>query len=75
MQYVPPDGAFHIDILTRLGELFDYASLDSELVDFDGLAVRVVTPGMLYRMKRGTGRPKDWGDAERLARRFNLKDP
>lgn len=26
-------------------------------------------------MKKGTVRPKDWGDAERIARRFGLKDP
>ena len=25
VQYVPPDGAFHVDILTRLGEAFSFA--------------------------------------------------
>jgi hypothetical protein len=74
VQYVPPSGSFHIDILTRLGELFDFASLESERIDFDGVAISIVTPRMLYRMKRGTVRPKDWGDAERLARRFKLGD-
>jgi hypothetical protein len=74
VQYVPPAGRFHIDILTRLGELFDFASLVSERVDFDGLSVSVVTPEMLYRMKKGTVRFKDWGDAQRLARRFGLEE-
>jgi hypothetical protein len=45
VQYVPPTGDFHIDILTRLGERFDFAVRD-----------------------------KDRVDAERVARRFNLKD-
>lgn len=75
VQYVPPEGTFHIDILTRLGELFDFASLESERIDFDGVTISIVTPQMLYRMKRGTVRPKDWGDAERLARRFGIKEP
>ncbi|TMQ03888.1 MAG: nucleotidyltransferase family protein [Deltaproteobacteria bacterium] len=74
VQYVPPSGKFHIDILTRLGELFDFASLESERVEFEGVSVSTVTPEMLYRMKRGTVRPKDWGDAQRIARRFGLKE-
>ena len=74
VQYVPPSGEFHIDVLTRLGELFDFASLVSERVDFDGVSVSVVTPEMLYRMKKGTVRPKDWGDAQRIAQRFGLKE-
>jgi hypothetical protein len=74
VQYVPPSGNFHIDILTRLGELFDFASLESERVDFDGVSVPTVTPETLYRMKKGTVRPKDWGDAQRIALRFGLKE-
>jgi len=73
VQYVPPSGDFHIDILTRLGELFDYASLDTETVDLSGTPVTVVTPRMLYEMKRNTVRAKDRGDAEALARRFKLE--
>jgi hypothetical protein len=74
VQYVPPTGNFHIDVLTRLGELFDFASLESERVDFDGVSVSTVTPETLYRMKKGTVRPKDWGDAQRIALRFGLKE-
>jgi hypothetical protein len=74
VQYVPPTGDFHIDILTRLGERFDFASLASERVDLDGVGVTIVTPRTLYRMKRGTVRDKDRVDAARVARRFNLKD-
>ena len=74
VQYGPPEGPFHIDLLTRLGELFDFASLESQRVDFGGVTVTVVTPAMLYRMKRRTVRPKDHVDAERLAKRYHLKD-
>jgi hypothetical protein len=74
VQYVPPEGAFHIDILTRLGEAFRFADLERERVDFDGLAVSVVTPATLYTMKKGTVRPRDRGDAERLKRLFGFED-
>lgn len=74
VQYVPPTENFHVDILTRLGELYDFAGLASERVDFGGVSVTVVTPEMLHRMKKGTIRPKDWGDAQRIASRFGWKE-
>ncbi|MFN0251913.1 MAG: hypothetical protein ACKV2T_33865 [Kofleriaceae bacterium] len=70
IQYNPPDGTFHIDLLTRLGELYDFA-LESERKLFGDLPVTVVTPKMLVRMKRGTVRPHDWA---RVAKRFKLED-
>jgi hypothetical protein len=74
VQYVPPTGSFHLDILTRLGEAFRFRDLEAIRVDLDGQLVSVASPRTLYRMKRGTVRPKDWGDAEALRRRFNLRD-
>lgn len=74
IQYNPPTGGFHIDILTRLGEAYSFDGLVSQRFDFDGLDVSVVTPQMLYEMKKGTVRPQDWGDAERLRQRFELVD-
>lgn len=73
VQYVPPQGTFHIDILTRLGEAFSFEDLESERVDFDGLRVTVVTPETLYRMKKATVRLRDKGDADRIRRRFGLE--
>jgi hypothetical protein len=49
-------------------------SITSQRVDFGGVSVTVVTPEMLHRMKKGTIRPKDWGDAQQIARRFGLKE-
>jgi hypothetical protein len=72
VQYVPPEGTFYMDILTRLGEAYRFETIASQRVDFAGLKVSVATPAMLYEMKKGTVRAKDWGDAEVLRRRFHL---
>lgn len=73
VQYVPQDGSFHIDILTKLGTAFSFADLSTERVPFGDLHVTVVTAHTLYRMKRDTIRLKDRADAEMLKRRFNLE--
>ena len=70
VQYVPPEGTFHIDLLTRLGELYEFANLESERLSFAGLTVSVVTRRMLYRMKKATVRPKDWADAATIVEVF-----
>jgi len=44
MQYFPPGGAFHIDILTRLGDAFTFSDLEIERVAFEELTVTAVTP-------------------------------
>jgi hypothetical protein len=36
--------------------------------------VTVVTPAMLYRMKRDTARPRDTSDAIALRERFKLEE-
>jgi hypothetical protein len=74
MQYVPPDGTFHIDIVTRLGEAFAFADLETERVVLDGLTVSVVTARGSYRMKRDTVRLKDRADAQALRERFGIED-
>jgi hypothetical protein len=74
IQYVPPEGAFHIDILTRLGEAFRFEDLETQRLPFEGIVVTVVTPRTLYRMKKDTLRPKDRMDAEALRRKFDLRD-
>jgi hypothetical protein len=74
LQYVPPEGDFWIDILARLGEAFRFADLESELLEVEGIRIRVATPRMLYRMKRDTVRPQDRLDAEMLKQRFGLEE-
>ena len=72
VRYTPPNGSFYLDILTRLGEAFTFADLETQRVPIDDLTVTVVTPGTLYRMKRDTVRLKDRADAELLRRQFGL---
>jgi hypothetical protein len=74
VQYVPPGGAFHLDILTRLGDAFGFGDLETERVAYDDLLVTAVTPRMLYRMKRDTVRPKDAADAAAIRRRFPVDE-
>ena len=74
VQYNPPDARFHIDILTRLGEVYRFGDLKVERIALDDLTVSVVTPQMLYEMKRDTLRLKDKADAHALKERFGLKD-
>jgi len=74
VRYAPPDTDLYMDFLTRLGEVYPYDALKWQIEELEGVPVRVVTPQQLYEMKRHTVRPKDWGDAEALRRRFSLTE-
>jgi hypothetical protein len=73
VRYMPPDG-FGFDILTRLGEVFSFFSLETEEKTYDGVPVRVVTARTLWKMKKDTVRPVDRLDASLLAERFGFKE-
>ena len=74
VQYNPPGSGFYMDILTRLGEAFAFADLETERAPFHDLTVTVVTPRMLYKMKKDTVRPQDRADADFLRRHFHLEN-
>jgi len=74
VQYVPPAGTFHLDLLTRLGEAFSFDDLEVVRAPFGDITVSVVTPRTLYLMKRDTVRLKDKADAALLKERFSLED-
>ena len=74
IQYVPLTTDYWIDILARLGDAFQYSDLEHEIVQVDGVTVRVATPRTLYRMKKDTVRPQDRLDAQVLKDRFGLED-
>ena len=74
IQYVPPSGTFHIDIISRLGDTFGYDDIEVEYRDIEGIRIPVATPRMLYLMKRDTIRLQDKADAERLRERFGLEE-
>ena len=74
IRYGPPDGAFTLDILARLGERFEYDDIETGMVELEGEPVPVATPRMLYVMKRDTLRALDHADAAALRRTFGLED-
>jgi len=74
IRYFPPTGDLYFDVLTRLGEVANFETVDAEIKDVQGTKVPVATPLALYRMKKGTIREKDHVDAAALKERFNLKD-
>lgn len=74
IEYNPPDGTFHIDILHRLGEAFHYGDIEAEVLDVEGVQVPCATPRMVYRMKKDTVRPQDRADAERLREHFHIEE-
>jgi hypothetical protein len=74
VRYVPPTGDLYFDVMTRLGEVASFETIDVEVKEVDGTQVRVATPAALYRLKKGTVRAQDHVDAAALRERFSLKD-
>lgn len=71
VRYGPPDDELEIiDLMAYIGEAFTFEDLESQIVDVGGVSIKVATPASLFRMKRGTLRPKDQGDALMLLERF-----
>lgn len=74
IRYGPPEEDFTIDFLSRLGEAYSYETLEWMTSELEGIPIRVVTPRMLYEMKKGTVRYKDAIDADILRRKFALEE-
>lgn len=74
VRYVPPTGDLYFDVMTRLGAVASYETIDAEIQDVDGTQIRVATPAALYRLKKGTVCSQDHVDAAALRERFKLKD-
>jgi hypothetical protein len=53
--------------------MYSYDNVPGQIVTYEGVDANVATPAKLYEMKRGTVRPKDWGDALMLKEKFNLE--
>ena len=72
IRYGPPDADFVIDLLGGLGSAFLFDDLEFEMMEIEGILVRVATALTLYRMKRGTVLPIDRVDAEVLRDAFGF---
>ena len=64
----------YFDVMTRLGEVASFETIEAEVKEEDGTHIRVATPAALYRMKKGTIRAQDQVDAAALRERFKLKE-
>lgn len=62
IRYGTPNG-FHIDIMAQLGEAATYEDLEYEIMEVQGQKIRVATAETLLKLKEGTIRPEDTGDA------------
>jgi len=62
IRYGTPSG-FYIDIMARLGEIATYESLKYEMIDYNGIKIKIATPETLYELKKDTLRAKDKIDA------------
>jgi len=60
--------------MTRLDDAFSYNDLQFEEMAFEGVPVRVATPGTLYKMKKDTLCLQDRADAEALKRGFAIEE-
>lgn len=74
VRYYPPDTDLYLDILTRLGEFASFDDLEVAEIEIDGVKVRLVTPRILYWLKKNTVRDIDRADAQFLKEKFNLTD-
>jgi hypothetical protein len=74
VRYYPVNGDLFFDILTRLGAAASYETVESEVIEVEGVRVRAATPQALYKLKKGTVRPIDQQDAAALRERFKLRD-
>ena len=72
VRYYPPSGDLYFDVMTRLGEAASFDTVESTVLEIEGIRVRVATPAALYRLKRSTVRPLDHRDAEALRQHFDL---
>jgi diphthamide synthase (EF-2-diphthine--ammonia ligase) len=74
VRYYPPSGDLYFDVMTRLGETAAFDTIQSMIMEIEGIPVSVATPAALYRLKKDTVRPLDRADAERLKQHFDLED-
>jgi len=62
IRYGTPNG-FYIDIMSRLGEAATFEDLEYEILDYQGIRIKIGTPETLYRLKKDTVRDRDKIDA------------
>lgn len=74
VRYLPEGSDLSIDVLTRLGDAFAWADLETQRLEVAGGPVTVISPRMLVRMKSDTVRAKDRQDAAWVREVFGLEE-
>lgn len=74
VRYLPPDTDLYFDILTRLGEAFQWEDLEIQTVAAGSTRAKVISPRTLFRMKSDTVRVKDRQDAAWIREAFEIED-
>ena len=74
VRYYPVNGDLFFDILARIGAAASYETIESEIIEVEGVRVCTATPRALYKLKKDTVRPIDHQDAAALRERFRLRD-
>jgi len=72
LRYGTPTG-FYIDLMARLGEAVVFEDLEYEIVEHQGVKIRIATPETLYSLKKDTFRAKDELDVMFLKEIINDK--
>lgn len=53
IRYGTPDD-FYIDIMARIGELRTFEDLEYEIVEYQGIPIKIATPETLLKLKKDT---------------------
>ena len=62
IRYCSEEG-FCIDIIARLGEVASFNDVEYEMMNYEGVSLKISTPEALYKLKKNTVRPRDIADA------------
>lgn len=74
VRFGPAGSTLYLDLMTRLGETENFDTIEAEIMDLDGIPVRVATARALYRLKKDTTRAIDQQDARTIASAFHLNE-
>ena len=73
LRYYPPSGDLYFDVMTRLGDAAAFDTVESVVMEVEGIRVWVASARALYRLKKDTIRPLDRQDAEALRQHFDVE--
>ena len=75
VRYYPEGGGdLYFDVLTRLGEAVNFATIECERREIQGISVSLTTPRALFLLKRDGARDRPAGRRRITAQRFSLDE-